>query len=101
MGGAGVATAVTFFVIRGVLGALPFGREVLEAVTAILAVGVLFYVSFWLVARLEHKRWMEFLRSRVWSATATGSTAALAAVGFTAIYREGFETALFYQALVS
>jgi high-affinity iron transporter len=62
---------------------------------------VLFYVSFWLIARLEHKRWMEFLRTRVWSAVSVGSTAALVLIGFTAIYREGFETALFYQALMT
>ena len=30
-----------------------------------------------------------------------GSTSALVLVGFTAVYREGFETALFYQALLS
>jgi len=66
-----------------------------------IAVAVLFYVSFWLIARLEHKRWMEFLRTRVWSAVSVGSTAALAMIGFTAIYREGFETALFYQALLT
>jgi high-affinity iron transporter len=96
-----VATAVTFFAIGAVLDALPFGREVLEAITAIFAVIVLFWVSFWLIARLEHKRWMEFLRTRVWSAVTLGSTAALAMIGFTAIYREGFETALFYQALMT
>ena len=73
----------------------------LEAITALVAVAVLFYVSFWLIARLEHKRWMEFLRSRVWSAVSVGSTASLVLVGFTAVYREGFETALFYQALLS
>ena len=101
MGLAVVATAVTFFAIGAVLDALPFGREVLEAVTAIVAVLVLFYVSFWLIARLEHKRWMEFLRTRVWSAVSVGSTAALVLIGFTAIYREGFETALFYQALMT
>jgi high-affinity iron transporter len=101
MGVAVVATAVTFFAIGAVLDALPFGREVLEAVTAMIAVAVLFYVSFWLIARLEHKRWMEFLRTRVWSAVSVGSTAALAMIGFTAIYREGFETALFYQALLT
>jgi high-affinity iron transporter len=101
MGAAVVATAVTFFAIGAVLDALPFGREVLEAVTAMIAVAVLFYVSFWLIARLEHKRWMEFLRTRVWSAVSVGSTAALAMIGFTAIYREGFETALFYQALLT
>ena len=30
-----------------------------------------------------------------------GSTASLMLLGFTAVYREGFETALFYQALLS
>jgi high-affinity iron transporter len=74
---------------------------VVEAATALLAVAVLFYVSFWLIARLEQKRWLEFLRSRVWTAASVGSSTALALVGFTAVYREGFETALFYQALLS
>jgi len=101
MGAAVVATGITFFAIGAVLDALPFGREVLEAITAMVAVLVLFYVSFWLIARLEHKRWMEFLRTRIWSAVSVGSTAALAMIGFTAIYREGFETALFYQALLT
>ena len=54
---------------------LPVGREVLEAITALVAVAVLFYVSFWLIARLEHKRWLEFVRARVWSAVSVGSTA--------------------------
>ena len=65
--------------MRGSSTCLPFGREVLEAITAILAVAVLFYVSFWLIARLEQKRWLEFLRTRVWSAVSVGSTAALVA----------------------
>jgi high-affinity iron transporter len=99
--GAAVATVVTFVVLRTVLAAVPVGREVLEAVTALVAVAVLFYVSFWLIARLEQKRWLEFLRARVWTAVSMGSVTALALVGFTAVYREGFETALFYQALVS
>jgi high-affinity iron transporter len=101
MAGAAVATVITFVVLRTVLSALPLGREILEAVTALVAVVVLFYVSFWLVARLEQKRWLEFLRARVWTAVSVGSTTALALVGFTAVYREGFETALFYQALLS
>ncbi|HUR75172.1 MAG TPA: hydantoinase/oxoprolinase family protein, partial [Sporichthya sp.] len=101
MGAAVAATIATFFLLQGVLSALPFGREVLEAGTALLAVVVLFYVSFWLIARMEQKRWLEFLRARVWTAVSAGSATALMLVGFTALYREGFETALFYQALVS
>jgi len=101
MGAAAVASVAMFFVLRVVLDSLPFSQEVLEAVTAIAATVVLFYVSFWLIARLEQRRWLEFLRSRVWSAVSVGSTAALVLVGFTAVFREGFETSLMYQALVS
>ena len=56
-------------------------------------------VSFWLISRLEHRHWMEFMRARVAAAIATGSAVAFAGLGFTAVYREGFETVLFYQAL--
>jgi high-affinity iron transporter len=101
MGAAAAASVAVFFVLRVVLARLPFSQEVLEAATAIVATVVLFYVSFWLIARLEQRRWLEFLRSRVWSAVSVGSATALALVGFTAVFREGVETALMYQALVS
>jgi high-affinity iron transporter len=99
--GAIAATVVTFFAVDWVFDVLPFGREVLEAATGLLAVAMLFYVSFWLIARLDQRRRMEFLQARVWKAASVGSAASLAVVGFTAVYREGFETVLFYQALFS
>ena len=98
---AAVATVLTVIVMRTIFARLPVGIEVLEGITALLAVVVLFYVSFWLIARLEHKRWMEFLRAKMWNAVSVGSAGSLVAVGFTAVYREGFETALFYQSLLS
>jgi high-affinity iron transporter len=98
---AGAATLLTFALASFVLRVAPVQRELLEAVTALLAVAVLFYVSFWLVSRLEQRRWMEFVKAKVWVAASTGSTIALAGVGFTAVYREGFETVLFYQALLT
>ncbi len=51
------------------------------------------------ISRLEHRRRMEFMRARVASAMAAGTTRAFVGLGFTAVYREGFETVLFYQAL--
>jgi high-affinity iron transporter len=93
------ATAVTWLLATLVLELAPVQRELLEGVTAVIAVAVLFTVSFWLVSRLDHKHWLEFMRARVASAISAGSAAAFAGLGFTAVYREGFETVLFYQAL--
>ena len=100
VGAAVVATVATFLLISLVLELAPVQREILEAATTLLAVVVLFYVSFWLISRLEHRRWMEFVNAKVWAAATTGATLALAGVGFTAVYREGFETVLLYQALL-
>ncbi|MDX6655767.1 MAG: high-affinity iron transporter [Solirubrobacteraceae bacterium] len=93
------ATAVTWVLTTVVIDIAPVNRELLEAITALFAVVVLIGVSFWLVQRLEHKRRMEFMRARTAAAIAAGSTAAFVGLGFTAVYREGFETVLFYQAL--
>ena len=51
---AGVATAITWVLATVVLNIAPVNRELLEAITALLAVVVLIAVSFWLVQRLEH-----------------------------------------------
>jgi high-affinity iron transporter len=97
--GAVVATAVTFALASTVIEIAPVNRELLEAMAAVLAMAVLFAVTFWLVSRLEQRRWMEFMRARVSAAVIAGGAAAFAGLGFTAVYREGFETVLFYQAL--
>jgi high-affinity iron transporter len=99
VGAAAVATVITYFAVDAIFDVLPFGREVLEALVGLLAVAVLFYVSFWLAARMDQRRWLEFLKARVWRAASAGSMVSLALVGFTSVYREGFETVLFYQAL--
>jgi high-affinity iron transporter len=97
--GAVIATAVTFALASTVIEIAPVNRELLEAMAAVLAMAVLFAVTFWVVSRLEQRRWMEFMRARVSAAVTAGGAAAFAGLGFTAVYREGFETVLFYQAL--
>ncbi len=94
-----VATAVVWVLATVVLEIAPVQRELLEGLTAVAATLVLFVVSFWLVSRLDHKHWLEFMRARVAAAISAGSAAAFAGLGFTAVFREGFETVLFYQAL--
>jgi high-affinity iron transporter len=101
VGAAVVATVASVFLVDQLFSVLPFGREVLEAITALLAVAVLFYVSFWLIARLEQRRWLEFLKARIWTAVSAGSAVSLVLIGFTSVFREGFESVLFFQALTS
>jgi high-affinity iron transporter len=94
--GASLATA---FAIETVFHLSPAKQEVLEGVTMIAATVVLFYVSFWLLSKMEVVKWNHFVRSKVHGALTSGSSLALASAAFLAVYREGFETVLFYKAL--
>ena len=66
----------------------------------LVAVVVLFFVSYWLLSKVEADRWTAFLKQRVHAALSSGSALALASVAFLAVYREGVETILFYKALL-
>ncbi len=94
-----LASALSWAVVHYLISITPVARELLEAAISVFAVGVLFWVNFWLLRRADQKRWMEFMRARAWAAMTSGSALGLAALGFTAVYREGLETALFYEAL--
>ena len=98
--GLGVAaSALTALVLETTLAAVPASSEIIEGVTLLVAVAVLFSVSYWLISRVEAAKWQRFIRDRVTTALQQGGGRALAFVAFLAVYREGAETALFYQAL--
>ncbi|HUG00342.1 MAG TPA: FTR1 family protein [Longimicrobiales bacterium] len=100
----GVAAAIAASVGTWMLARtfVPIGgaqRELIEGVTALLAVGVLVYVSHWLFHKTYVQDWMSYLKRKVGGAVSTGSALAMVTLAFAAVYREGFETVLFYQAL--
>lgn len=95
------ASAVTAVALRTILAAVPASSEIIEGVTLLVAVAVLFSVSYWLISRVEAAKWQKFIREKVTDALQHGGGRALAFVAFLAVYREGAETALFYQALFS
>lgn len=94
-----VASLATAVVLKTLLAAMPASREIVEAVTMLIAVVVLFSVSYWLISKVEAAKWQKFIREKVTTALEHGGGKALAVVAFLAVYREGAETALFYQAL--
>ncbi|PIN83172.1 MAG: iron permease, partial [Nitrosopumilales archaeon CG11_big_fil_rev_8_21_14_0_20_33_24] len=94
-----VATAVTWIIASYIIEISGANRDLIEAIAALSATAVLFYVSFWVLNKIEHKKWMEFVKAKVWQATTTGSVMVFVMLSFFTVYREGFETVLFYQAM--
>ncbi|MDQ2666413.1 MAG: cytochrome c/FTR1 family iron permease [Gemmatimonadota bacterium] len=94
-----LASAATAVVLKTVLSAVPASREIIEGATLLIAVCVLFSVSYWLISKVEAAKWQQFINEKVGAALDNGGGRALTFVAFLAVYREGAETALFYQAL--
>ncbi|MDR2629707.1 MAG: FTR1 family iron permease [Spirochaetaceae bacterium] len=76
-------------------------QEIIEGATMLLAVVVLFYVSNWMVSKAEAEAWSGYIESKVQSSITRGSMFSLAFAAFLAVFREGAETILFYQALLA
>ena len=89
-------TAVIFQLIFSNSGA---SRELLEGFTMMIAVVMLFMMSYWLLSKVEAQNWKRYLEGKLSTALTTGSLVGLWLTSFLAVYREGAETVLFYYAL--
>jgi high-affinity iron transporter len=99
--GALVAGAATWWIASRLVAVSGARREVIEGVSALLATAILFYISYWLLSKTQAARWQAFLDDRFRAALSRGSLWMLAGLSFVAVYREAFETVLFFQALAA
>lgn len=76
-------------------------QELIEGVTALIAVAVLFYVSNWMLSKSESEAWQNYLDKKVESSVSRGSMFALGFTAFLAVFREGAEVILFYQQIIA
>ena len=74
-------------------------REAIEGFTALFAVCVLLGTSAWMGGKSNANAWKKYIESKVKLSLSTGKARALGFAAFLAVYREGAEVILFYQAL--
>ena len=100
------ASVVTWIVAQTVLGSLARYGERLEAIVSLVAIGMLLLILNWFYHRVYWQEHLAELHGKKKSimqgaglSLAAAQVAGLVALGFTSVYREGFETVLFLQAL--
>lgn len=76
-------------------------QEIIEGVTALIAVCVLFYVSNWMISKAEAAAWSRYIDNKVQSSVERRSAFTLAFTAFLSVFREGAEVVLFYQPMLS
>ena len=95
-----IAAAVLAWAKSAFVGA-GLAQEVIEGITALIAVCVLFYVSNWMISKAEAASWSRYIDGKVQSSVEQGSAFALAFTAFLSVFREGAEVVLFYQPMLS
>jgi high-affinity iron transporter len=95
------ASIALWIATRGVIDMTGSRREAFEGWTILVASGVLFWVSYWLISKAEADRWQAFVKSRVERAVGQGALFGLALLAFIVVFREGLETVLFYEAVAA
>lgn len=91
--------AVTWMVSTYLVEISGASREITEGMTALFSAAMLLYVGYWLHSKSNSQAWQKFIGDKISGRLTSGAIWTLASVSFLAVYREAFETVLFFQAL--
>lgn len=76
-------------------------QEITEGVVALIAAGMLLYTGNWMISHSSVQAWNRYIYTKTSTAVSKGSVFSLALLSFLAVFREGAETVIFYQAIFS
>jgi len=99
--GALLAGALTWAIATHVVDISGANREVTEGLSALFAAVVLLSVGIWMHQKSLAGRWQQYLEAKLSAALSQRSALFLFTLAFLAVYREVFETILFFIAMWS
>lgn len=97
--GALVAGGATWFAATYLVSISGASRELTEGLSSLFAAAVLLGVGMWMHRKSVAGRWQTYLQQKMTSALTRRTAWFLFSLAFIAVYREVFETVLFYAAL--
>lgn len=99
--GALVAGVFTWGIATYLVGISGSSRELTEGFAALFAAVVLLFVGIWMHGKSQAGAWQRYIREKLSHALSKRSAWFLFLLSFVVVYREVFETVLFYAALWS
>lgn len=96
-----VAGVFTWWAADNLISISGASRELMEGGAALLAALVLFYVGYWMHSKTQGSKWQSYIKNNVDRHLNTGTLWGLTGLAFISVYREVFETILFYQSLLT
>ncbi len=94
-----LAGAATWAVATYVIGISGASRELTEGFGSLLAAVILLSVGIWMHGKSQAEEWRRYIAQQMQGALSRGSAWFLFGLAFIVVYREVFETILFYAAL--
>lgn len=96
-----IAGAITWAVATFFIGVSGASRELTEGFGSLFAAAVLLSVGVWMHGKSQAGEWQRYINETLGKALSRGSAWFLFSLAFIAVYREVFETILFYAALTA
>lgn len=96
-----IAGIATWAVAQSIIDISGASREVMEGVAALLAAVMLLYVGIWMHSKTNAEQWQAYIQKHINTQLRAGTLWGLTLLSFIAVYREVFETVLFYQSLLT
>jgi high-affinity iron transporter len=93
------AGVLTWWIATSLISVSGASRELTEGFGSLLAAAILLFVGIWMHGKAQAGQWQKYIREKLHNALARDSRWFLFSLAFIAVYREVFETILFFTAM--